>query len=287
VEISKETLIELYINKNLSRYELSKILNISERQVVYLLSKYNIKKDIALAKECRKRAKLEKYGTTNYVNSEKAKQTKLEKYGTTNYVNSEKAKQTRLKKYGKFHPDEALAKQQNTNRANNSGTLAWNTYKAKQTRLEKYNDANYNNVTKAKQTRLDKNSGEYFSNDSISKILKNKAITCNIKYGNDSFNNIDKIHQTVLDRYGVDWYVEADNCRQSNHSPHTISKINRKFADLLHREGIETEFEFWLDNYSYDLHILNSNILIELNPTYTHNSTVGVMFRRSRKSSYS
>ena len=283
MEINKETLIELYINKNLSRYELSTILNLSERQVVYLLSKYSIKKDASLAKQCRQRAKLEKYGTTSYVNSEKARKTKLEKYGTASYVNSEKARKTRIEKYGKFHSDEALAKQQNTNRANNDGKLAWNTDKAKQTKLEKYNNANYNNSEKAKKTRLDKNSGNYFSTSSLNKILKNKARTCSIKYGNRGFNNTDKIHQTVLDKYGVDWYVNTDKCRNSNHSPCTISKINKKFASLLFKEGIETEFEFWIDKYSYDLHILNTNILIEINPTYTHNSTRGVRFRWSRK----
>ena len=283
MEINKETLVELYINKNLSRYELSTILNLSERQVVYLLSKYNIKKDVSLAKQCRQRAKLEKYGTTSYVNPEKAKKTKLEKYGTTSYVNPEKAKQTRLEKYGKFHSDEALTKQQNANRANNNGSLAWNTDKAKQTKLERYNNINYNNSERAKQTRLNKNSGKYFSTSSINKILNNKARACNKKYGSSSFNNIDKIHQTVLDKYGVDWYVNTDKCRNSNHSPYTISKINKKFADLLSKEGIKTEFEFWINKYSYDLHILNTNILIEINPTYTHNSTRGVKFRWNRK----
>lgn len=45
----------------------------------------------------------------------------------------------------------------------------------------------------------------------------------------------------------------------------------KKFGDLLKEYNIEYTREFNLDNkYYYDFHILNTNILIELNPTFSH-----------------
>ena len=54
-------------------------------------------------------------------------------------------------------------------------------------------------------------------------------------------------------------------------SGHIVSKINRDFGDLLAAEGIQYKFEHRIGEYSYDIEIVGSNILIEINPTYTHN----------------
>ena len=69
-----------------------------------------------------------------------------------------------------------------------------------------------------------------------------------------------------------------------------ISKTNKEFKKLLDKNNIISEFEFKIDKKSYDLHILNTNILIEINPTYTHNSTksykVGKGIHKPRSKSY-
>lgn len=62
----------------------------------------------------------------------------------------------------------------------------------------------------------------------------------------------------------------TDNCREANGN--IISTINRKFADRLERIGYSVEFEFHLCEFSYDIKIDDRLILIELDPTYTHNS---------------
>ena len=49
------------------------------------------------------------------------------------------------------------------------------------------------------------------------------------------------------------------------------SKINQEFASLLTRENIEFEREFSLGSKSFDFKV--KDILIEINPTITHNST--------------
>ena len=55
-----------------------------------------------------------------------------------------------------------------------------------------------------------------------------------------------------------------------------MSKTNQRFAKLLKENNIEFEQEFNIKNKSYDFKI--GNALIEINPTYTHNSTIGAWF---------
>ena len=86
-----------------------------------------------------------------------------------------------------------------------------------------------------------------------------------------------KVKDTMMKRYGVPYYF------LSNRNGYTISKINKNFSNLLNNSNIENELEFVIDRKSYDLHILNSNILIEINPTYTHNSTLSCWFNNYNK----
>lgn len=79
---------------------------------------------------------------------------------------------------------------------------------------------------------------------------------------------LNKIKKTCQEKYGVDYPCQTENYINSN--PNIISETNLKFAELLHKINIEVEFEFHLGKYSYDFHVLNTNILIELNPTFTH-----------------
>mgnify|MGYP001097353108 CR=1 FL=1 len=90
------------------------------------------------------------------------------------------------------------------------------------------------------------------------------------KYGtNNPFSNKkiqEKIRETNMKRYGVPYTCVFNLIR-------TVSKANLDFQEFLKGNGIESELEFVINNMSYDLHVLNTNILIEINPTYTHNST--------------
>lgn len=79
----------------------------------------------------------------------------------------------------------------------------------------------------------------------------------------------EKMQQTMIARYGVPYYHMTEEFRHSQHF--RVSKINRQFAERLNNQGIETEFEFRLDTRSYDLKLKDSNVLIEIDPTYTHN----------------
>ena len=46
--------------------------------------------------------------------------------------------------------------------------------------------------------------------------------------------------------------------------------------ETLKELDIDNEFEFRINSRYYDIHILNTNILIEIDPAFTHNSTFNI-----------
>ena len=73
-----------------------------------------------------------------------------------------------------------------------------------------------------------------------------------------------KIDETIQSKYGVPYACMTDACRKSSE---TISKVNKYYYDYF---GCDA-YEFRIGKYSYDLKV--GDILIEIDPTYTHNST--------------
>lgn len=75
---------------------------------------------------------------------------------------------------------------------------------------------------------------------------------------------------TIQERYGVEW-----NCqRQEAKNLYTRSKVNRCFEERLKENGIGYEAEYAIRRYSYDFKV--GDVLVEIDPTATHNSTVGI-----------
>ena len=126
---------------------------------------------------------------------------------------------------------------------------------------------------KAKQTNLDKYGTEYAIQN---KDVKKKAEhTCIERYGcSHSIQSAEikhKIEQVCLDKYGVPYPCMTDQCRESSAS--VISKVNKSIANYiteLTRLSCSLD-KVKLDRFSYDLHVEGTNILIEVDPTYTHN----------------
>ena len=107
--------------------------------------------------------------------------------------------------------------------------------------------------------------------------------TCNKKYGgtgNGSLTIRKSIVKTNLQKYSVPYYCMTEDCK--NLQGHIISNLNKSFSELLKQNKINNELEFKIGNYCYDIHIINTNILIEINPTYTHNSTLSPLYFRKR-----
>ncbi len=208
-------------------------------------------------KEKIKQTNLEKYGVEYSWQREdvkkQIKQTKLERYGDENYRNDEKIKQTCIEKYGTESPyasNEIKEKIKQTNLERYGSVSPFGNKnifkKGEETKIKRYGNKTYNNSEKGKQTKIQ-------------------------KYG--SLQNIEKINQTCQEKYGIAWPCQLPQCVNKSNS---ISKINLKFAKLLISLNIEFEQEFVLNDKKYDFKI--ENILVELNPTYTHNSTKGCGF---------
>lgn len=126
---------------------------------------------------------------------------------------------------------------------------------------------------KAKQTNLEKYGTEYAIQSES--VQKKSELTCEEKYGTKHSIQSDSVKATIericLEKYGVPYPCMTDQCRES--SAAVISKTNKAIADKLNSAGLVCELDkIKLNRFSYDIHILDTNILLEIDPTYTHNS---------------
>lgn len=79
----------------------------------------------------------------------------------------------------------------------------------------------------------------------------------------------EKQHETMMKRYGVMYAIELPQV--TNWTGH-VSKINQKFNKRVVDMGLVTKYEKFLDGKYFDIEIDTANILLEINPTYTHSS---------------
>lgn len=117
------------------------------------------------------------------------------------------------------------------------------------------------------------------------KVLENIHKTWQEKYGTTNLNLVPEImekrEQTCLKKYGAKCYLISQQCQSEFRNN---SKPNREFAKLLKARGIEFEREFPIANNSFDFKI--GNILLEINPYGTHNSTWGLFGKPGKDSKY-
>lgn len=207
----------------------------------------------------RKKTMTEKYGAPTTLQSKqltsKYKDTMAERYGESNPMLlkqfQQKAQQTNLERYG------APNVMQNRDIAHKSAQERMKDMPAiveriKDTWMTKYG---VDNVSKLPQT-IDKITATFIT-----------------KYGVKRAAQVPEFRQKMIDtnmqKFGVPFYVQTKECRESNGN--TISHINLEFSERLTRLGIPHTMEFKLGRKSYDIKLDNTNILIEINPTYTHN----------------
>lgn len=209
-------------------------------------------------REKKKATNLEKYGVewaaqTSEV-KEKSKQTCLEKYGVENGNQAkevrEKTKQYFIDKYG-------VENYSQTAECKEKVAITWKNKSEED--IDKI-------LTKRKNTNLEKYGAEY---PQTTTEIKEKIRRTNLeKYGKPSGFNYEKIKQTNLEKYGVAYTCLLPQCQNKGGM---ISKINLRFKAKLDELGIKNELEFRLENKSYDIKC--DNVLIEINPTFTHNSS--------------
>lgn len=105
------------------------------------------------------------------------------------------------------------------------------------------------------------------------------------RYGTTNLNLVPEIvekrEQTCLEKYGAKCYLISQQCQSEFRNN---SKPNREFAKLLKSRGIEFEREFPIGNNSFDFKI--GNVLLEINPYGTHNSTWGLFGKEGKSYKY-
>ena len=112
------------------------------------------------------------------------------------------------------------------------------------------------------------------------KVQEKVAKTYEERYGSRNFYNKDAMRATCLERYGVEAPCMLPQARMRGNN----SKPNLAFAQLLEDNHIVYEREFNLDKYSYDFKV--GNILIEIDPSITHNITFNPFGRDTISPSY-
>lgn len=210
----------------------------------------------------------------------KRQQTNIERYGDKNYTNIEKHKETMLHKYGVencANVPEIIEKKKNTckERYGADCVFASDTVKdkIKETLISKYGADNISKTELWKDKISD--TWKSKSEDDIKDILEKREKTCLDRYGVTATSKcptiLDKISNTCKERYGVPFFCTTKSCRENSSND---SVPNKTFAQILDKNNIDYEREFVLDRKIYDFKI--GNILIEINPTATHNSTWGI-----------
>ena len=230
---------------------------------------------------------LKKYGVDNPAKSKevlaKIQKTNLERYGVgcsaQSEVVKEKIKASNLKKYGveySFQAEEVKDKIKATN-LERYGVDNPSKSDIIKTRIVESNRKNLGVdypmqskgvMGKSRVTSLEKYGTEY---PNQSEIVKQHIRESNIeKYGVEHPAQSDMVkRQTIItnrERYGVDYTCLIYQGKLVGND----STYNRSFAKLLDNSKISYEREFLLQKYSYDFKV--GNVLIEINPTATHNT---------------
>ena len=262
-----------------------KCKQVQEHHKQSMLQKYGVKSPLQ-SEEIKNRAiesNRQKFGTDWGLSSpqvrSKVEETNLEKYGSKSPLTNESVKtkstDTLLKKYG----------------VDNAMKFSEIQDKAKSTLMNNYG---VDNPMKSSEIARKMAQSRSLKIDEISENIRKSFIE---KYGVDNPMQVpefvDKIAQTMIERYGVKsavmvpefrqkmidtciehfgspWYVSSDEFNET--SGHIrISKLNKEFGSRLDEAGIRFQYEFGIDKKSYDILVTDKNVVIEIDPTYTHN----------------
>lgn len=230
---------------------------------------------------------LKKYGVDNPSKSkevyDKVRKTNLERYGVEcsaqSEVVKEKIKTTNLKKYGveySFQAEEVKDKIKATSlerygvdNPSKSDIIKNRIVESNRKNLGvDYPMQSKDVLDKSRVTSLQKYGTEY---PNQSEIVKSKIDASTLEhYGVNRACKLDEFKQKIVDtnreRYGVDYTCLLYSGKLKGND----SSYNRDFAELLDSNNIKYEREFLLQKYSYDFKV--GNILVEINPTATHNT---------------
>ena len=304
--ITKDEVIELYLNQNLSLNATAERLGVGHSTLSSRLNEWGISKPRIKAVELRKKTNLEKYGSTcamgNPMVQKKAAATCLEKYGDSVYFRTldyrGKAKRTCISKYGCERIIDIPGvqdKMKATNLMRYGAPYAITTESVKQ----KIKDSlvlhyGVDNPLKCKtvQERVS-NTWSSKTSEELDEIRAKRSSTCLRRYGCNapmkSPSIQDKVRKTMqlrygkehasqvpefkakaistnMDRYGVPYACQRKEARIGHRAE---SQPNRRIVRLFEESNLAFDREFPVGRFSYDFKVGNN--LIEINPAATHN----------------
>lgn len=176
---------------------------------------------------------------------------------------SELRRQTSLEKYGVDNPAKSNEVRQKISEIASSPEMV---ERRKQTSLIHWGVENPAQADEVKK----KISQTVASKDCQSRMRSTTMERFGTPFAMQSKEGLKRYSESCIEKYGVPYYCMTTECRESQGD--IISSFNRKFGELLKSVDMQYSFEFKLEESSYDLHIIHTNILIEINPTYTHNA---------------
>ena len=257
---------------------------------------------------------MSRYGCSCSLNNDSVKKkrekTWINRYGTDNPAKSdkvqEKIKTTNLEKYGVEHPlqSDDIRKKMKSTCLEKYGVEYYTqcddyTEKAKTTNLKKYGVEHISQSEQVKNKKIETCLEHYgVQYPQQNDFIKEKTVNTNIKrYGVmhvlQDVSVRKKIKETCLEKYGVEYYAQTDDVKEkikaANLEKYGVpyacmrpqarkytnnSKPNKRFAEKLKSLNVLFEQEFRIDGYSYDFKI--GSVLVEINPTITHNSYLNI-----------
>lgn len=298
LEITDELISKIrnmFETTELSYDEIQKLSGLSKNRFTEMVKENDIKRDVNVSNALRykhmkctmeneygisnamenqqfinkiKNTKKEKYGNANFNNIDKILKTKKSRYDSATYNNSEQTKQTNLQNIGvSTHLITDSVKQ-----------------KRKQSSIEKYGVDNPFKSNVIHKKALNTIKEKYGVNSAllvpeVQEKIKNTMLE---KYGVDNIMKTDKYKkkmvETMLDRYNVVSGFLTENAINS-HKQGTKSKINNEFAKALSNiTSKQIIQEKALTKFIYDIQI-DDNLLIDINPTVSHNTYISYPFR--------
>ena len=248
-----DILKDLYLDKNLSEREIGRRLNIPRSNVSKLIHEFGL---ALKSKEQIQESRVKSYSNTC-----------IELYGVDNaskrQETKDRIKQTWIRNYGVDHPfkcQEIKDKAKNTYVEHYGVDHPWKSEEIKE---------------KIRKTNLQKYG---FENVGSSLSVRNKMRQTWIRnYGVDHPWKLEEIrkeiNETILEKYGVPYACLTKACRMS-----ILPNSSKEFANIFENFNSKVDYEYVIEDRSYDL-IINDSILIEINDTYSHNSTRSPYYR--------
>lgn len=241
------------------------------------------------ANKLREQTCLKKYGTLNVRQNEaikeKAAKTNLEKYGSTTYLTSTEGKkkiaEINLEKWGTDKPATSAVVQEKIRNSmmEKYGVNYYTEAKDFRSKCVATSLKHYGTISPTQSPEVKaKIKQTFIRNWGVDNPSKNPEVIQKIhntfmkKYGTQAVVHIpeikEKIIKTTMERYGVPYGVMTPQAK--NHSG-AISQTNLKFIELLEQlEHLSATPEFHIGSKGYDIRINGTNILIEIDPSYTH-----------------